>query len=184
MCSRSWARALTPLEASRTEVQTMTESNLRRPLLAVLVGGGVAATLDIVYAILRQMGFGRSPLWTLQSVASGWLGEGAFTSGALGGVIGLVSHYGILFVAAALYLVVSQRVRVLQTHALACGALFGVLVYLFMNFVVLPLSAFPYPLKYPPLRLLEGFASHAFFVGVPIAFAIRKFAPVEPRAAS
>jgi uncharacterized membrane protein YagU involved in acid resistance len=153
-------------------------------MVAVLVGGGIAATLDLVYAILRQAGFGRSPLWTLQSVATGWLGEDAFTSGALGGVIGFVSHYGIVLVAAALYLATSKRVRILQTHPLACGAVFGVLVYLFMNFVVLPLSAFPFKLSYPPLRLLEGFASHACFVGIPIAWAVRKFAPVAPRPAA
>jgi len=47
------------------------------------------------------------------------------------------------------------------------------LVYLFMNFVVLPLSAFPYHLKYPFLRLLEGFGSHAILVGLPIAVSIR-----------
>jgi hypothetical protein len=46
-------------------------------------------------------------------------------------------------------------------------------VYLFMNFVVLPLSAFPFTLSYTPMRLLEGFGSHALFVGVPIAIAIR-----------
>jgi hypothetical protein len=32
----------------------------------------------------------------------------------------------------------------------ACGTIFGVLVYRFMNFVVLPLSAFPFQLKMGP----------------------------------
>jgi uncharacterized membrane protein YagU involved in acid resistance len=148
----------------------------------VLVGGGVAATLDIIYAILRNAGYGMSPLQVLQSVASGWLGEGAFTSGMPGGTLGLVSHYGILFVAAAIYLAASKRLPVLQTRAVACGALFGVLVYLFMNFMVMPLSAFPYKLSYTPLRLLEGFVSHAIFVGLPIALAVRKFAPLAAAA--
>jgi len=49
-------------------------------------------------------------------------------------------------------------------------------VYLFMNFVVLPLSAFPFKLSYPAMRLIEGFASHALFVGIPIALSIRRFA--------
>jgi uncharacterized membrane protein YagU involved in acid resistance len=140
---------------------------------AVLVGGGVAATLDIVYAILRHAGYGRKPLWVLQSVASGWMGKDAFSSGTLGGVIGLASHYGILFAAAALYFIVSKALPVLHSHAVTCGAVFGILVYLFMNFVVLPLSAFPFELSYPPLRLLEGFLSHAVLVGLPIALAVR-----------
>lgn len=148
--------------------------NKYRPRTAVLIGGGIAATFDIVYAILRNGQYGKSPLWVLQSVASGWLGEGAFTSGVPGGILGLVSHYGILFVAAALYYVASKRIGILKSQALACGAVFGVAVYLFMNFVIMPLSAFPYTLTYPPLRLLEGFASHAAFVGIPIALAIRR----------
>lgn len=153
-----------------------------RPLLAMLVGGGIAATLDILYACIRQAGFGRSPEWVLQSVASGLLGNAAFLSGPAGAALGLVSHYTILFVAAALYLVASQRVTALRAWPIACGALFGVMVYLFMNFVVLPLSAFPFHLSYPPLRLLEGFGSHAVFVGIPIALSIRWLAgsPPEP----
>ena len=148
--------------------------NKYRPLTAVLIGGGIAATFDIVYAILRNGQFGKSPLWVLQSVASGWLGADAFTSGIPGGILGLASHYGILFVAATIFYVASKRVGVLKSQALACGAVFGVAVYLFKTGVVMPLSAFPVTLNYPPLRLLEGFASHAAFVGIPIALAIRR----------
>lgn len=146
---------------------------IRKPVVGVLLGGGVAATLDLVYAVLRNAGGGKPALWTLQLVGSGWLDAESFESGWPGGILGVVSHYGILFVAAALYYAASRRAPVLRSQPWLCGALFGVLVYLFMNFVVLPLSAFPYQLTYPPLRLLEGFASHAVFVGIPIALAIR-----------
>ena len=152
---------------------TIPVTRASRPLPAILVGGGTAATLDILYACIRQAGFGRSPEWVLQSVASGLLGNAAFDSGPAGAALGLVSHYTILFVAAALYLLASQRVPVLRARPIICGALFGVMVYLFMNFVVLPLSAFPFHLAYPPMRLLEGFASHALFVGIPIALSVR-----------
>lgn len=144
--------------------------------MAILAGGGLAATLDIIYAIVRNGGYGKSPLWVLQSVASGWMGEGAFQRGITGGIIGLLSHYGILFVAAAIYLVASRSLPVLRSRAIACGAIFGVLAYLFMNFVVLPLSAFPFDFPYPLARLLEGFVSHALLVGLPIAWAVRKYA--------
>jgi len=139
----------------------------------MLIGGGIAATLDLVYAFVANGQYGRTPLWVLQSVASGWLGTAAFGSGMFGGLLGLVSHFTILFAAAGLYFAASRRLPALAVHAVAFGALFGVAVYLFMNFVVLPLSAFPYRLTYPPLRLLEGFASHAMFVGIPIGLATR-----------
>lgn len=150
---------------------------MRRPIVEILFGGGIAATLDIAYAILRNIGHGKTVLWTLQSVASGWLGSGAFESGWSGGIIGLASHYGILLVAAAVYCTASRGAPFLRSQAWVSGAVFGVLVYLFMNFVVLPLSAFPFQHSYPPLRLLEGFASHAVFVGIPIALAVRGSAP-------
>ena len=147
-----------------------------RPLTAILLGGGVAATFDIVYAILRNGGYGRDPEWVLQSVASGLLGKQAFESGVPAALLGLLCHYAIMVMAAFIYYQASKRLPLLTTRAVACGALFGVGVYLCMNFVVLPLSAFPFSPKYPALKLLEGFASHAVFVGIPIALSIRRFA--------
>jgi hypothetical protein len=141
---------------------------------AILLGGSTAATFDLTYACIRQGLRGRSVEWTLQSVATGWLGQRAFDGGWPSALLGMVSHYSILFVAAWAFIVMSQRVLWIQQHLLTAGAVFGVLVFLFMNFVVLPASAFPYHLKYPPAVLLEGFFSHAVLVGVPIALAARR----------
>lgn len=147
-----------------------------RPILAILLGGSIAATLDMAYACVSNAQNDRTPEWVMQSVASGWLGMGAFDSGWAGALLGLASHYSILFVAAALYFLASKRFPVLRTQAVVCGGLFGVCVYLFMNFVVLPLSAFPFHPHYPLPRLLEGFLTHALFVGMPIALCVRRFA--------
>ena len=138
---------------------------------AILLGGFLAGTLDILYAITRL--FDRSPEWVLQSVASGLQGAAAFTAGMAGAALGLGAHYTIATMAAAVYFLASRRIGFLVSHAVIAGALFGMLVYLFMNFVVIPLSAFPYKLSYPVLTVLEGFASHALFVGIPIALSIR-----------
>jgi hypothetical protein len=86
--------------------------------MGILVGGGVAATLDLIYAVTRNGLRGASPLWTLQLVGSGWLGESSFSRGVPAGVLGFVSHYGIVFVAAALYYLASRRFAVLQSNAL------------------------------------------------------------------
>jgi hypothetical protein len=73
-----------------------------------------------------------------------------------------------------LYYFASRRIPTLRTQAVLCGVAFGVLVYLFMNFVVLPLSAFPFELKHTAGRLLRGFVSHGILVGLPIALAIKR----------
>jgi uncharacterized membrane protein YagU involved in acid resistance len=145
----------------------------RRFVLLVVAAGSLAAAADIVYAFI-WLGPARSPAWVLQSVASGWMGKQAFAGGATAAAIGLASHFGICIVAAAIYGAVSLRAELLRRHWLACGALFGICVYLFMNFVVLPLSAFPFKLSYPVHVLAQGFVSHAVLVGIPIAWFFRK----------
>jgi hypothetical protein len=153
----------------------MTFLQTHRPVFAVLLGGFIAATLDILYAFVSNAQYGRSPLWVLQFVASGWLGKESFAGGWTAGSIGLASHYLILFAAAGLYYLASRRFTFLRSQAVICGAVFGCLIYLFMNLVVWPLSAVPYKFTPATMRIVEGFASHALIVGIPIALCIRRW---------
>jgi uncharacterized membrane protein YagU involved in acid resistance len=146
---------------------------------AVLIGGGIAATCDIVYACAISATAGISPTQVLQSVASGWLGNAAFEGGQATAALGFVSHYGILFVAAALYLLASRRFPMLRDRAVLCGLLFGVGIYVFMNFVVVPLSAVPFEFKYTPAKLVRDLLVHTFLVGLPIALAVRRHSRAE-----
>ncbi len=141
----------------------------------------MAATFDIVYAFVMSAQSGVSPTRVLQSVASGLLGNRAFEGGLPAAALGLLAHYGILFAAAALYLAASWRLPWLRERAVLCGLVFGVGVYLFMNFVVVPVSAVPFEFKYTPARLAQGFVSHAILVGLPIALAIRHYSRAEVR---
>ena len=141
----------------------------------VLVGGFAAGVLDIVYAFVDAGRRGSSPLRVLQAVASGLLGAEAFEGGVPAGVLGLVCHFTIAFGAAAVYYLAARRLALLREQPLLAGAIFGILVYLFMNFVVIPLSAAPFKLSYPPRVLLQGFVWHALLVGIPIALAVRRY---------
>jgi hypothetical protein len=148
---------------------------MNKALRGVLIGGSIAATLDIVYAFIMAALVGRSPTWVLQFVASGLLGEKSFEGGMPAATLGLLAHFGILFGAAALYYAASRRLPWLRQRAVICGLLFGVGVYLFMNFVIVPLSAVPFESKHTASRLAQGFVSHAVLVGLPIALAIRRY---------
>jgi hypothetical protein len=146
---------------------------------AVLVGGGLAATFDLIYAFVMSAPRGVMPVRVLQSVASGLLGSGAFEGGLPAAAVGFIAHYAIVFVAAALYVAASRRLPVLRDRAVGCGLVFGVGVYLFMNFVVVPLSAVPFEFSHAPTQLAQGFVSHAVLVGLPIALAVRRYAGRE-----
>ena len=138
---------------------------------AALIGGTAAALLDIVYAFVWLGINDRSPLWVLQSVASGWLGRGAFTGGWSAGALGASSHWAISIGAAALYGVAVRGSPWIRAHWIAGGIVFGALVYLFMNFVVIPLSAAPFGPSWAPRAFIQGFISHALLFGLPIAWA-------------
>lgn len=141
----------------------------------VLVGGLVVGVLDLNYAFILSGSRGTSPLRLLQSVASGLLGSSAFDRGVPAGILGLACHFTIAFGAATVYYLAARRLPVLTERPYLSGTIFGILAFLFMNFVVIPLSAFPIKLKFPPMVFVRGFLSHTFLVGIPIALAVRHF---------
>jgi hypothetical protein len=137
---------------------------------AILYGTLVVGTLDIVDAfVFFGLRSGSTPVRILQSIASGWLGRAAYTGGAGAAALGAITHYFIAFGIVATYFVVSRRVAVLTRHPIACGIVYGLLVYLFMNRVVIPLSAIG-TATWPPLPVLvNGLLIHAFGIGIPSA---------------
>jgi uncharacterized membrane protein YagU involved in acid resistance len=142
---------------------------------AILYGTLVVGTLDILDAfVFFGLRSGTTPVRILQSIASGWLGRAAFTGGAGAAALGAITHYFIAFGIVVTYFVVSRRVAVLTDHPIACGIVYGLLVYLFMNRVVIPLSAIG-TATWPALPVLaNGLLIHLLGIGIPSAvFAAR-----------
>ncbi|HEY6984740.1 MAG TPA: hypothetical protein VH375_01555 [Rhodanobacteraceae bacterium] len=140
---------------------------------AILVGGGIAATCDIIYAIVYSWIRGVAAERVLQSVASGLLGQPAYEGGATTAAVGLCLHYGMAFLIAAIFWFASRRLRFMTQRAVVAGLLYGVVVYVVMNFVVIPLSAFPTALTFTPVRVAINVVAHMVLFGLPIALATR-----------
>lgn len=139
----------------------------------ILGGGIVAALLDIALAMTFWWFYnGASPLVILQSIAAGLLGKDSF-SGGLGTVaLGAFLHLFIACVMAAVYYLGCLRWPVLFRKPVFCGAVYGVILYFAMSYVVLPLSQAS-PLPFIPSWFLASVASHVVFVGIPIALVAR-----------
>jgi len=144
-----------------------------RNLSAVLLGGSIAGSLDIIFAISFAAYNGATPVRLLQTIASGLLGTAAFTGGVPVAALGLALHFVMSFLWAGAFLLLAKRVPGLTLHPLVSGILFGALVFLAMRLIVLPLSAFPYPITFKPLASALDLLSHTLLFGVPIAWAIR-----------
>lgn len=140
---------------------------------AILVGGLIAGAIDITYAVGFSAYRGVAPARILQSVASGLLGSPAYQGGAATAALGLLLHFLLMLIIAAIFYVASLRLRFLVARPVLWGAIYGFLVYWVMNLVVLPLSAFPSTVKFVPVVVITSLIVHAFGIGVPIALASR-----------
>jgi uncharacterized membrane protein YagU involved in acid resistance len=135
---------------------------------AVLWGGLVAGILDAVDGVVAFGTQGATPIQVLQYIASGALGSSAFRGGLATAALGALFHLSIAWVAAGAYVLASRWMPTLKAQAVRFGLLYGVAVYFFMSYVVLPLSA----VARRPFHLglfLNGVIGHALFVGLPIA---------------
>jgi hypothetical protein len=143
-------------------------------LRAVLIGGSIAGVLDILFAITYNAVNGVAPVRLLQIVASGLLGRAALDGGVPAAILGLAGHFGMSYLWAALFVAAASRLPQLVAKPAVAGPVFGILVFFTMRLVVLPLSAFPYPIVFKPLSWGLDLLSHMFFFGLPIAFAAAK----------
>ena len=152
-------------------------SNTARSARLVVLAGVAGATCDIVYAILYYGWKGISAQRILQTVASGLLGKASYDGGWQTAALGLACHYAIVIVAAALFYAVARRWSWLRREPATAGLAYGVAIYVFMNFVVLPLSAYPFPLRFPLLTTATGLLVHMVGVGLSISLITRRAHP-------
>jgi len=137
----------------------------RALVYAAVLAGALDATDGVVFFGLH----GLNPIQVLQYIASGLLGAQSFRGGLATAGLGVLVHFSIALVVAAIYLFASRRIPALRTQWLLLGLLYGAAVWAVMNLVVLPLTAVA-PSQITTAALLNGVIGHAIFVGLPIAF--------------
>lgn len=150
---------------------------LPKAFLAIFWGGLACGVLDITQACVAWGLRGVRPVRVFQSVASGLLGPKSYQGGLSTAVLGAGLHFLIAFVAAAVYYLASRKLTFLTEHFVLWGLIYGEAVFLFMNFVVLPLSAIHRVPQFTAALIVTGPIGHLFLVGLPIALAVRRYSP-------
>lgn len=148
---------------------------MRFPWKAVVLGGLIGGALDLAFALCWAGYNGMPPVALLQVVASGAFGAAAREGGVPMAFAGAICHFGLSLLWAALFAFAAGRVAALRTRPLLVGALFGIVVFLAMRLVVLPLSAYPNPVRFTMPGALYDLLSHMFLFGVPIAWCRARF---------
>ncbi len=135
--------------------------------------GLLAGSLDITAAFVEAGLEGRSPVSLHQGIAGGLLGMSSFRGGLATAALGAFFHFLIATTAAAVFYLASHKLKFLVKHAIPSGLLYGVAVYIFMYYIVLPISAYHTKIALPPMA--QDVAVHMFMVGLPISLVVRKY---------
>lgn len=140
-------------------------------VLAIILGGMVAGTLDILSAFSTWAPRGVSEMRLLQFIASGVFGSNAYRGGWMTAAAGLGVHYFLALMMAAVFVFTSSKAKTLRRLPWVVGPLYGVAVYVAMAFVLVPLSAVDpdqwHP--HPGWHMVAALMIHCLYVGLPIA---------------
>jgi uncharacterized membrane protein YagU involved in acid resistance len=144
-----------------------------RAFPAIAWAGLIAGVLDISSAFILSYPKGVGPIRVLQGVAAGLVGrDSAIKGGLTTAGLGLAIHFFIAFVVATVFYVTSRKLVFLTRHPVISGLLYGVVVYGFMYWIVMPLA---YPVVHPSVsRDVTAVCVHMFLIGLPIALIVRR----------
>jgi uncharacterized membrane protein YagU involved in acid resistance len=131
----------------------------------------VCGTLDILLAICLTVLRGKEPAAMLRFVASGPFPQ-ASDWGATGSMLGLVVHYALMAVMVGVFVLVVSKAPVLLDSPLLAGLVYGLVTYVVMNLIVVPLR---FPAAWPPkaLSIATQLFAHVVLVGWPLAYISR-----------
>jgi len=129
----------------------------RRMLLAGLVAG----TLDIGAAcLINHVG----PVIICRAIARGILGKPSFNEGLASAAFGLVLQWLMsILIAACCFFAARRLPRPLKGRWIGTGLLFGVVIFLVMNYLIVPLSAVGHRPHFDAPSLIENLIAMLVF---------------------
>lgn len=147
-----------------------------KTLRTILLIGLVSGTLDICAAFIdTYLSVSKGPEVVLKFIASGVFGKDAFTGGAPMVFFGLLAHY---VIATGWTFMLYKRITFFAKYWVIAGVLYGILVWIGMNKVIVPLSNVPLPPS--PFDFAKAAKASAILIvciGLPNAYLMRKDHP-------
>lgn len=137
---------------------------------AIFWGGLVAGILDIAAVLAYWLPHGATTAGIFQAIASSLMGPAAYEAGSASVALGAFLHFAVSFVFAAAWVGASVRLAILRVRPVICGMAYGLLAWIIMTHIVVPLSRADFG-ESTPVRMAISIAIHVFLFGLPIALA-------------
>jgi len=145
---------------------------------AIATGTLAVGLLDGLDAVVFFGLRGARPGRIFQGIASGLLGPASFEGGAATALLGLALHFTVACGIVSTYGLASRHVTALRERPWTFGPPYGVVAYVVMNRIVIPLSAIGHAPAFALWPFLNGLLIHALVIG-PISALVA--ARVPPR---
>jgi len=142
-------------------------------LKPIAIATAVSGALDILFAMILTLWFGRQVPNMLRYVASGPFPP-ATNWGAGGAVHGLAVHFTLMGIMATAFVLAARRYPDMLDNPVKCGLIYALITYVMMNLIVVPLR-FSVPLPPKPLSIATQMFAHVALVGLPMAFIARRY---------
>ena len=147
----------------------------KRLVIAILEAGLVAGTMDWIGAVtVFMLRGGSGPEQIFIFIASALIGDKANAMEQWIPYFGFAMHYAIAYSWTILFFIAYPRIAAMRANPLLVGPAYGVIVWLVMNLVVLPLTLLP-----PRPIVLQSAVIGAFVlmvcIGTPLAFFARRY---------
>jgi hypothetical protein len=133
----------------------------------ILLATAVAGTLDILFAVILTLLYGREPGNMLRYVASGPF-PSAKDWATPGAVLGLVVHFTLMAIMATVFVIIARRHPDILRSPLKWGVIYGLVTYVVMNLIVVPLR-FQTPFPPSATGIATQLFAHIVLVGIPFA---------------
>jgi hypothetical protein len=145
-------------------------------LRSIVFGGLIIGIADaIIYHWLVSSVLGGYPIMSVyQFIASGALGNAAFDGGIATALLGAFFHFVVAFAVAGIFILSAKRIPLLRRYPIAGSLLYGLGVFIVMNFIVVPLSAAP---ALPPPtapQIIIMILDHILVIGLPLGILVRR----------
>lgn len=164
-------------QAASPAVSPANAGSARRVWTVIWIGL-VAGTLDISENIIFNAFRHITPYQIFQYISSGLIGGNSFTMGGASVALGVAIHYAIAMTWTVVFYLLSRRLKFLTRQAAICGIVYGGVVYVIMNFAVLPMTGVPHARAAMTLASrISGVLALLFCIGLAIALLVKKFAP-------
>jgi hypothetical protein len=156
-------------------IASTSPTNRNSLLGSITLGGTIIALCHLIiqdgifFSLLEKYPY----ISLLQYIARGAMGKAAFAGGLATALLGAVLEFLMTFIIAGIFILSAYRIPLLRRYVIVGSLLYGVGVFIVMNFIVLPLSAAPpSPLTVP--QIIETFIDHILLIGLPLGILVRR----------